>query len=94
MFVSSQTGLAKVFLDDDKLPVLEPMDRKKDAAGNSVQEATNTSLFNQVVVSFSQPQWQEIVKVWGIETAAITKPQGLSWTMVPRYYVDSTFFHA
>jgi len=71
-------GLVKVFLDDDKLPVLEPVDRRTDSSGNSVREATDTRLFNQVVVSFSYPQWQEIVKVWGIEAAAITKPQGLS----------------
>jgi len=71
-------GLAKVFLDDDRLPVLEPVDRRKDAEGNLVQEQLDTSLFNQVVLSFSYPQWKEIVEVWGIETPAITKPQGLA----------------
>ena len=75
---SFRSGLTKVILDDDKLPVLVPVDRKKDSTGNSIQEATDTRLFNQVVVSFSQPQWREIVKVWEIETAAITKPHGLS----------------
>lgn len=70
-------GLCKVFLDDDKLPVLEPMDRKLDAAGNALQEATDTRLFNQVVVSFSYPQWKEIVEIWDIGNAAITKPKGL-----------------
>ena len=67
-----------MFLDDDRLPVLEPVDRRKDAAGNLVQEQLDTSLFNQVVLSFSYPQWKEIVEVWGIENAAIAKPQGLA----------------
>jgi len=71
-------GLAKVFLDDDKLPVLEPVDRKRDISGAVVAEAADTRLFNQVVVSFSHSQWREIVQVWGIDTALITKPQGLA----------------
>ena len=70
-------GLAKVYLDDDRLPVIEPVDRRKDEEGNLIQEAMDTRLFNQVVLSFSYPQWKEIVEVWNIETAVITKPQGL-----------------
>jgi len=71
-------GLAKVFLDDDRLPVVMPNDRKKDKDGNFIQEAPDTTLFNQVLVSFSYVQWKEIVEVYGIETAAITKPQALA----------------
>ena len=78
MNVSSLSGMAKVFLDDDRLPVIEPVDRRLDEHGSLIQEATDTRLFNQVLISFSYPQWKEIVEVWDVEDAMITKPEWLT----------------
>jgi len=71
-------GLAKVTLDDDRLPVIEPVERRTDAEGQLIQEATDTRLFNQVLISFSYPQWKEIVEVFDVDEAIINKPEGLT----------------
>ena len=65
-------------LDVDRLPVIEPVDRRTDEEGQLIQEATDTRLFNQVLISFSYPQWKEIVEVFDVEDAIITKPEGLT----------------
>ena len=74
----SLPGLAKVTLDDDRLPVIEPVERRTDAEGQLIQEATDTRLFNQVLISFSYPQWKEIVEVFDVDEAIINKPEGLT----------------
>jgi len=65
-------GLARVFLDEDKLPLIQPV-----AKADNDAKAKNTKLFNQVVVSLSYKDWEDICKIYDIQQAWITRPKEL-----------------
>ncbi|KAK6185614.1 hypothetical protein SNE40_007810 [Patella caerulea] len=58
-------GLVKIFLDEDKLPVIEPIENKE-AEGSDKSEKNK-----QVIVSLTPADWKEIVKTFGITDCVI-----------------------
>ncbi|XP_041368748.1 EP300-interacting inhibitor of differentiation 3-like [Gigantopelta aegis] len=60
-------GYAKIFLDEDKLPVIEPIE----VAGNMTEEERIQSKRQQVIISLTKQDWQEIIKNFNIQEPVI-----------------------
>ncbi|XP_005520864.2 PREDICTED: non-structural maintenance of chromosomes element 4 homolog A [Pseudopodoces humilis] len=60
-------GLAKIKLDEDELPVIEPI---KLCQGG--EEDSRAGARNQVVLSLDQKEWKEIIEIFQIKEAMIT----------------------
>ncbi|XP_068545152.1 non-structural maintenance of chromosomes element 4 homolog A [Anas acuta] len=63
-------GLARLKLDDDKLPVIEPV---KDNEGRKDDDHSNRAR-NQVVISLSHQEWKEIIETFEITEPMISPP--------------------
>jgi len=64
-------GYAKIYLDDDNMPVIEPVVLAQSAdATQQAEKATNI----QSMVSLNKNQWKEIIQVFEIEQAMIPDP--------------------
>ncbi|XP_057237154.1 non-structural maintenance of chromosomes element 4 homolog A [Malurus melanocephalus] len=60
-------GLAKIKLDEDGLPIIEPT---KPTRGG--EEDNRTGARNQVIVTLDQKEWKEIIEIFQITEAMIT----------------------
>ncbi|XP_035185302.1 non-structural maintenance of chromosomes element 4 homolog A [Oxyura jamaicensis] len=63
-------GLARLKLDDDKLPVIEPI---KENEGRKDDDHSNRAR-NQVVISLSRQEWKDIVETFEITEPMISPP--------------------
>ncbi|XP_005048753.1 PREDICTED: non-structural maintenance of chromosomes element 4 homolog A isoform X1 [Ficedula albicollis] len=59
-------GLAKIKMDEDELPVIEPL------KPSGAEEDSRAGARNQVVLSLDQKEWQEIIETFQIREAMIT----------------------
>jgi len=57
-----------MFLDDDELPVIEPIECTQSEERNNSKPATQTK---QVVITITPEEWEEIVRVFEIEVPVI-----------------------
>ncbi|KAM6130553.1 non-structural maintenance of chromosomes element 4 homolog A [Phoenicopterus ruber ruber] len=62
-------GFARLKLDDDKLPIIEP---SKDDVGGEADHSAGAR--NQVVISLSHQEWKEIVETYEITEPMISPP--------------------
>ena len=62
-------GLARLKLDDDKLPVIEPVQNVEERNDDHSARARN-----QVVISLSHEEWREIVETYEITEPMISPP--------------------
>ncbi|CAG5120255.1 unnamed protein product [Candidula unifasciata] len=62
-------GHARIFLDSDDLPVIEPIERIQEEKRNIKQ----TLQTKQIVLTITPEQWKEIVRVFEIEEPVITE---------------------
>ncbi|XP_029886569.1 non-structural maintenance of chromosomes element 4 homolog A [Aquila chrysaetos chrysaetos] len=62
-------GFARLKLDDDKLPIIEP---SKDNVGG--EDDRSTGARNQVVISLNHQEWKEIVETYEITEPMISPP--------------------
>ncbi|XP_058666564.1 non-structural maintenance of chromosomes element 4 homolog A isoform X1 [Ammospiza nelsoni] len=63
----ARDGLAKIKLDEDALPIIEPV---KPSEGG--EEDSRAAAQNQVVISLDQREWKEIIETFQITEAMIT----------------------
>ncbi|OWK55980.1 Non-structural maintenance of chromosomes element 4 A [Lonchura striata] len=66
----TRDGLAKIKLDEDELPIIEPI---KPSEGGE-EEDSRAGARNQVVISLNQKEWKEIIETFQIREAMITPP--------------------
>ena len=66
-------GYAKIYLDGDKLPVIEPIEKEFRSNDKSNQKKTTDNI--QSMISMSKPEWRELIEVFGIENALIPDPK-------------------
>ncbi|KAM9285088.1 non-structural maintenance of chromosomes element 4 homolog A [Morus bassanus] len=66
-------GFARLKLDDDKLPIIEP---SKDNEGRENDHSAGAR--NQVVISLNHQEWQEIVETYEITEPMISPPNDRS----------------
>ncbi|KAK2530684.1 non-structural maintenance of chromosomes element 4 homolog A [Columba livia] len=62
-------GFARLKLDDDKLPIIEP---SKDSEGRENDRGAGAR--NQIVISLNQQEWKEIVETYEITEPMISPP--------------------
>lgn len=72
-------GYAKLYLDRDNLPVLEPILDKDQAAASNAENATakgqKKGVNNiQSMIQMTKIEWREIIETFGIQSAAIPNP--------------------
>ncbi|KAM7016469.1 non-structural maintenance of chromosomes element 4 homolog A [Passerculus sandwichensis] len=65
----ARDGLAKIKLDEDELPIIEPV---KPSEGEGGEEDSRAAARNQVVISLDQREWKEIIETFQITEAMIT----------------------
>uniref|UniRef100_A0A8C3PYR0 Non-structural maintenance of chromosomes element 4 n=1 Tax=Chrysolophus pictus TaxID=9089 RepID=A0A8C3PYR0_CHRPC len=65
-------GLARIKLDDDKLPVIEPVQNVEERNDDHSARARN-----QVVISLSHEEWREIVETYEITEPMISPPDSI-----------------
>ncbi|XP_031453233.1 non-structural maintenance of chromosomes element 4 homolog A isoform X2 [Phasianus colchicus] len=65
-------GLARIKLDDDKLPVIEPVQNVEER-----NDDHSTRARNQVVISLSHEEWREIVETYEITEPMISPPDSI-----------------
>ncbi|XP_048801086.1 non-structural maintenance of chromosomes element 4 homolog A [Lagopus muta] len=65
-------GLARLKLDDDKLPVIEPVQNVEEKNDDYSARARN-----QVVISLSHEEWREIVETYEITEPMISPPDSI-----------------
>ncbi|BFY99037.1 hypothetical protein BsWGS_02077 [Bradybaena similaris] len=63
-------GHARIFLDSDDLPVIEPIERTQGEERNSLKQTLQTK---QIVLTITPEEWKEIVRVFEIEEPVITE---------------------
>ncbi|XP_001925740.1 non-structural maintenance of chromosomes element 4 homolog A [Sus scrofa] len=63
-------GFARIRLDQDRLPVIEPVNINE---SDGIDQ--NTQIRNQAVIALSYREWEEIVKTFEISEAVITSGQ-------------------
>ncbi|CAF0766742.1 unnamed protein product [Adineta ricciae] len=65
-------GFVNLFQDDVSLPALEPTDKAMNrAASSSSQAAESTAHVNQMIMSITMDEWEELIKVYDITEAKI-----------------------
>ncbi|XP_036592972.1 non-structural maintenance of chromosomes element 4 homolog A [Trichosurus vulpecula] len=62
-------GFARIRLDQDKLPIIEPITH-----GNEESEQQNTQIRHQDVISLSYQDWKDIVRTFEISQPMISPP--------------------
>jgi len=76
-------GHAKIILDNDELPTIEPIE-KSDNEGRDTERVQR----HQVVISLTQEEWKEIVETFGI-TDALIKPIDIQQPIKDRNQQDN-----
>lgn len=66
-------GYAKIYLDSENLPVIEPIDKVFKANDRATQKKNTENI--QCMISLTKPEWKEIIEVFNIETACIPDPK-------------------
>uniref|UniRef100_A0A480UES0 Non-structural maintenance of chromosomes element 4 n=1 Tax=Sus scrofa TaxID=9823 RepID=A0A480UES0_PIG len=69
-YVETLDGFARIRLDQDRLPVIEPVNINE---SDGIDQ--NTQIRNQAVIALSYREWEEIVKTFEISEAVITSGQ-------------------
>lgn len=64
-------GFARIKLDQDRLPIIEPIDINEESEGID----QNTQVRNQGIIALSYRDWEEIVKTFEISEPVITSGQ-------------------
>lgn len=68
-------GYAKIYLDDDNLPVIEPIQKEFSKADNQKSQQRKSVENIQSMISLTKPEWREIIEVFEISTPVIPEPK-------------------